>query len=518
LRRTFCFVGLNAKILTVPLAAFFVGLLLPGAVGYWLLQRQAESATRDKAQAILQTLMAPPSATGEARTQSGKSCPAEIANFPARQGMRASGGDGKTAPFRFRQVALNPANPAHRADPYEACLITTFASHPETRQIEDTVQGKQGSFQVLAVPVIVSQDRCLRCHGTPGAAPAWRAHSSGKTAGFGWKKGQVVGASILYVPNDLPRAGARQAFFTILKLVGLVSLLATGLLLWRTQTLITRPVRNLLTTSEAIRRGDWKARFSAYWPDELAELATSFQNTTLWLRGQVAKEEKLRALFQQFVPASVAARALGTDADQFLTGTRHPVTVLVLNIRNFKLLMEHLPPEQTVSTLNEFFCAVNQVIVANKGLVSKYLGDSVVAIFGMPMGNGDHALQAVRAAMGIPSALQNLYVRLSESYGWELGVGIGISTGEPIVGYFGSSAHMEYTVLGEVAVEAHRLEEATKSVPEEDTILISEATYRCVMSDVHVYDLGERAGAGGKPIHAYVVQGFRSEARSALAA
>ena len=141
-----------------------------------------------------------------------------------------------------------------------------------------------------------------------------------------------------------------------------------------------------------------------------------------------------------------------------------------------------------------------------------------MALFGMPLGQDNHALSAVRAALSIPAALQNLYVRLDDKYGWELGVGIGISTGDLIVGSFGSSVHREYSVLGDVVGEAHQLEAATKGVPEEDSILISEATYRYVMSDVHVLDLGEKQNAQGKSIHAYAVQGFRNEVRSSLAA
>ena len=73
-------------------------------------------------------------------------------------------------------------------------------------------------------------------------------------------------------------------------------------------------------------------------------------------------------------------------------------------------------------------------------------------------------------------------------------------------------------VLGDVVVEAQRLEDITKGAPEEDSILISESTYRMVMSEVHVLDLGERTGPNGAPIQAYAVQGLRSEARSVMAA
>lgn len=495
--------GLSAKILAVPVIVFFIGALIPGIIAYQLLQRNAERETHEKALMLLRTLDAVHRYADE---EIGKRLGERHAASGAAKGvnathqvMRRYETDVHGLPYLFRQVAENAPNPAQRADEYEARLIASFDADHKLRQIEDETWRKDGLYYVIAIPITAAEDRCLR--GTKNVNPD-----------------KVVGASVIYIPTAFTRQQAANLFWTVFKIVGLLTVVCLGLLVWRTERLIARPVRQLLATSQAIRRGDWGAKFDSRSADELATLASSFQDTTLWLREQVAKEEKLRALFQQFIPASVAARALGKDADEILAGTRHSVTVMIINIRNFKLLMEHLPPEQTVTTLNEYFSEVNKVIVANRGLVSKYLGDTVMAFFGMPLGKEDHALDAVRAALSLPAALQNLYVRLEENYGWELGIGIGITTGEPIVGHFGSSEHMEYTVLGDVVSEAHRLEKLTKDVPEEDTILISEETYRRVMSDVHVFDLGEKTTPDGKTIHAYVVQGWRSEARKVLAA
>jgi len=416
-----------------------------------------------------------------------------------------------------RVAALNPANKENAATEHEARVIATLAADPGLKRLEDEVTREGVRCWMVAVPVAVTQDRCLRCHSVPKAAPAARLKAGG-TGGYGWKRGQVVAASIAYVPVDPARRQAAGIFWSILRVCGLFGAGAAVLLWWRLRTVVAGPLAALSESSRALRRGEWNTRFPAGSHDEVGTLGATLQETTMWLRERVAQEEKKRALFQQFIPASVAARSLGLEADKILTGARQSVTVMIINIRNFKLLMEHLPPEETVATLNEFFTEVNRVIVAHHGLVSKYLGDTVMAFFGMPVDDRNHALDAVRAAMAIPQALQNLYVRLDERHGWELGVGIGITTGEPIVGHFGSSEHMEYTVLGDVVVEAHRLEALTKGVPEEDTILITEATYRMVMSDVHVFDLGERPAPDGTPVHAYAVQGFRSEVRSALAA
>jgi class 3 adenylate cyclase/HAMP domain-containing protein len=386
--------------------------------------------------------------------------------------------------YTYRRVRNSPASPT-KPDGYESQLITSFSTGGMQKLDGTTVRDGQPCY-VIAAPL---------------------------------KDGEAVdGVEALYVPVGDGAARTAAAYWTAFKLLGLLTILAALILTWRTYILVAVPLRRLLATSQALRRGEWGARFTMGSKDEVAALAHSFQDTTHWLREQIVKEEKLRALFQQFIPASVAAKALGKNPETVLAGTRHSVTVMIINIRNFRLLVDNLQPEQTVATLNEYFSEINRVIVANKGVVSKYLGDTVMAIFGMPLGNNDHALLAIRAGLSIPRALQDLYVRMEDRHGWELGVGIGIATGEPIVGHFGSSEHMEYAVLGDVVVDAHRMEELTKSVPEEDTILICEETYRAVMSEVHVYDMGEKQTSDGRTVHPYVVQGFRSEARSVLAA
>jgi class 3 adenylate cyclase len=472
--------GLCVKILAIPTIVFVIGVAVPGVMAYRLLQVNAEREIRHSAQAIHRALLG----SGE---------------LPAKEKG--------AAPYRFRRAVTSSSDTANRPDPYETQLIASFQADKNLKRIEGEVAPEGKSQYVIATPIIASEDR--------KPLPAGKGKPQTDT---GWKKGQVIGVSALYVPAGEARAQASLIYQTTFRIVALLAFLCAALLLWRTYAMVVKPMNRLLETSKAIRRGDWGAKFHARFPDEIASLTHSLQETTLWLRERVAREEKLRAMFQQFVPASVAARALGKDSDKIIAGTRHSVSVMIINIRNFKLLMEHLPPEETVTTLNEFFSEVNQVIVSHKGVVSKYLGDTVMCVFGMPLGNEDHALLAVRAAIAVPRALQNLYVRLEENFGWELGVGIGIATGEPIVGHFGSSEHMEYTVLGEVVVDAHQLEKMTKSVPEEDTILVDEPTYRMVMSDVHVYDLGEKQASDGRTLHPYVVQGLRSEARSVLAA
>ena len=472
---------------------------------YHTMLRDAELETHVRARTILQTL------ESQRRASAGSTGD----GYHAYARLQSSGGPTPAGmPYLLRIVAMNPANPAHKPSLYENGLIAAFQTQRALPRIQEVHTDAEGNrYAVCAAPIVASAQNCASCH----------ARSLGHTTtrhaeGFGWRKGEVVGATVVSVPMEPAVSYAAFTFWGWIRVALGMALLSLGVAFFLFHRSVAVPLAQLTSTLQELRTGNWRARFHTKAPAEMKHMIEEVQDTTTWLTEQIAREEKLRALFQQFVPAPVAARALGKEAEEVIAGAKQPVTVLVLNIRNFGLLMEHLPPAETVTTLNEFFTEVNKVIVANGGIVSKYLGDSVLAFFGMPVKTQDHALQAIRAALAIPPALQNLYVRLDEEFGWQLGVGVGISTGEPIVGHFGSSEHMEYTVLGDVVKEAHALEKASKSVPEEDTILISETTYRLVMSEVHVFDLGNRPGPNGKPIRAFAVQGFRSEARSALAA
>lgn len=482
------FRSLSLRLLAIPVSLFLVGALVPGMVGHLLLQRSAWREAHEKAVTLSATLRAVEQ-VAQPEAKNGPNGAGTTDASPARlvdDVVRAYQSGPKEVPFAFRRVAEQAGDGFEAAEGIEAGIVSSFAADTRLRQYETEVQRNGQRTLVYALPVIAN--------------------------------GKTVGATIVYMPMGFYFAQAARIFWSVGALIGLLAFLCSALLALRVRKHIAKPAAEMLATSQAIRRGDWNARYQLTTSDELARLAGAFQETTRWLRERLAHEEKMRAMFQQFIPASVAAKALGKDADRLTTGTRHAVTVMMINIRNFKLLMDHLPPDQTVSTLNEYFSEVNKVIVANKGLVSKYLGDSIVAMFGMPVGTSNQALDAVKAAVQIPQALQNLYVRLDEEYGWQLGVGIGITTGEPIVGHFGSSEHMEYTCLGDVVVHANWLEELSKAVPEEDTTLIDEPTYRRVMSEVHVFDLGEKTTASGHTIHAFAVQGLRMEARQALAA
>ena len=508
--------GLILKLLAIPLVFFVVGVAVPGFFGYKLLDRNAEREVEEKARMLSRTvdsfLMATKGAKPGAASSDSIRCEA---GYELRRAMRRHEAGPREVPWRFKHAALNSTDKQNRADAYESRLIATFEADRTVRKIEETANIGRG-YHVIAKPTVATES-CLRCHGDPTAAPVKKREEYGRVAGFNWRKGQVVGATVIYVPTSYVESQASNIFWTLLKIVSLLSAMCCALLIWRVRSVVVTPVKRLLETSWALRKGDFTATYpKAGTADEMDELAEGFEEATHYLKARLVAEEKTRSLFQQFIPASIGAQALGRDPNAVMKGNRQAVTVMIINIRNFKLLMANLEPDHTVNTLNDFFSTVNKVITDHNGMVSKYLGDTVLAFFGMPVAGDNHALNAVKAALELPKALQNLYVRLDEKYGWELGIGVGISTGEPIVGQFGSSEHFEYTVLGDVVGDAHKLEEVTKGIPEEDSIVIGESTYREIMSQVQVFDLGEKQLRNGSMVRAFAVQGLRTEVRETV--
>jgi class 3 adenylate cyclase len=154
---------------------------------------------------------------------------------------------------------------------------------------------------------------------------------------------------------------------------------------------------------------------------------------------------------------------------------KQEITVLFSDVRGYTSLTEGLAPEQVVELLNEWFEEATRAIRRHGGIVDKFIGDAVMALFGVPEPRDDAAACAVAAALEMRNALAALNLRQSVRGGLEIRVGIGIDTGEAVVGYFGSHLRRSYTAIGDSVNTASRLESATKDFPGCD-ILISQRT------------------------------------------
>ena len=134
------------------------------------------------------------------------------------------------------------------------------------------------------------------------------------------------------------------------------------------------------------------------------------------------------------------------------------ITVLFADIRGFTRISEHAPPEQIVSLLNRYFSAMTDIIFAHGGTLDKYLGDGLMALFGAPTTTPEDASNALNAAVAMQRRIIGINDELRTEGFSELGVGIGLHTGEVTVGYIGSERRSEYTAIGDAVNTASRLE------------------------------------------------------------
>jgi adenylate cyclase len=189
----------------------------------------------------------------------------------------------------------------------------------------------------------------------------------------------------------------------------------------------------------------------------------------------ITSEKKLKSTMARYMSPEVAEQLLAAG-EAVLGGKDQEVSILFSDVRNFTGVSEALGARETVSMLNEYFERMVDVVLNHKGVLDKFIGDSVMALFGVPF-NGEHdADDAVRAANAMFVALRALNVSRRRQGKSAIDIGVGISTGVVVVGNIGSTRRMEYTVIGDSVNLASRLESATKFYGAK--VLLSEYTRR----------------------------------------
>jgi len=217
--------------------------------------------------------------------------------------------------------------------------------------------------------------------------------------------------------------------------------------------------------------------------DELEDLARGFNRMVDGLK----ERDKLRTTFGKYMTAAVMDHLLGGKVA--LGGESLRVTVLFTDIRGFTTISEHMDPQHLVALLNEYFTEMVNIVMEEGGVVDKYIGDAIMAVFGAPVSKPGDAVNAVRAAVRMRQALQDLNGRLATRGQPPLKTGIGIHTGDVVAGNIGSERRMEYTVIGDAVNLASRLESNTKVLGV--NVLISQDTYEVTKSAVETRPVRE---------------------------
>jgi adenylate cyclase len=174
------------------------------------------------------------------------------------------------------------------------------------------------------------------------------------------------------------------------------------------------------------------------------------------------EKAKLRAVFSQYVAGPVVDRILQDPARMRLGGERKELTVLFSDIRGFSLFSEGMPPVELAAFLGEYLTPMTELVLASGGTLDKYIGDAVMAIWGAPIDEVDHAARACEVALKMQEALVALNKRWSKEGKPAVAIGIGLNTGAMAVGNMGSAARFDYTVLGDQVNLGARLEALTK--------------------------------------------------------
>jgi class 3 adenylate cyclase len=181
----------------------------------------------------------------------------------------------------------------------------------------------------------------------------------------------------------------------------------------------------------------------------------------------------LRQSFALYLAPAVIEKMVASNKTPALGGEMRDVTVYFSDIADFSSFAEKIPPGDLVAAMNEYFSAMTDIIERHGGFVDKYIGDAIVAVFGAPLDDPDHAGNAVRAALACTARLGELD-RVKAAFGGSARQRIGLNTGAALVGNIGSRRRFNYTVMGDMVNLASRLEGANKFYG--TTILAAEAT------------------------------------------
>jgi adenylate cyclase len=199
-------------------------------------------------------------------------------------------------------------------------------------------------------------------------------------------------------------------------------------------------------------------------------------------------QELLTISFQRYMSSQLLERILKSSKPVSLTGEKKEVSILISDIRDFTPLAENMATEDLVEFLNQYFETMVSIVLKNEGLLDKFMGDAVMALFGAIYSHEDDPLRAVRTAVEMQEGVKELNAKWSKENKAQIVVGIGISTGEIIVGNIGSDQRMEFTGIGQNVNYAQRIEALTKVFS--SSILVCESTYNQVQDSIHATRYG----------------------------
>jgi adenylate cyclase len=335
------------------------------------------------------------------------------------------------------------------------CALGTAAGQPD---VDSAMVSLAGSAQSRIAEISGARWSLLAGRLSPDDDSAW------------W----VIGLPLLAVEQPFMRV-ERAVLATALAAIVLASLVSSVL-----SRSLTRPVNSLVEATGRVEEGDFDARVEVTSIDEMGTLARAFNDMTHGL----ALKEQYRGVLDKVVSRDIAEELLKGEVK--LGGEKREVSVLFADITGFTTITDGMSPPDVIALLNECMERLTDVVEREGGVVDKYVGDQVMALFGAPVTRGHDSLRAVRAAMGMQRAMAELNEERARRGERPLEVSIGINTGQVMAGNMGSPSRLNYTVLGDGVNLASRVEGYAPSAG----VLITDRTFAQVSEYVRVQDAG----------------------------
>lgn len=356
-------------------------------------------------------------------------------------------------------------------------------------------------FNVSGYAVMVDGEGHVIAHHDParldrdvsGYAAVQQARKTGAVGSIVAKNDRGEDKLFVYRPVKSPETEARQSWILLTEIdaaellqpvnklrdelaVGIVILLLMSLVVaHQVSVSVQRPLEALGEFAHRIGSGDLTARTGVTGQDVAGRLAATLNQMAAGLQ----ERDHVKEVFGRYIATQVSDEILKGQVD--LGGAERNVTVLFSDIRNFTGMSEQMTPQQVVAFLNDYFTEMVDAVFENGGVLDKFLGDGLMAVFGSLDDDPGHPRRAVLAALRMQALLAKINgVRAMEARP-PIAIGIGIHTDAVIVGNIGSRKRLEYTVVGDGVNTSSRLQALNKEFG--TTILISETTYDAIKGE-----------------------------------
>jgi adenylate cyclase len=269
---------------------------------------------------------------------------------------------------------------------------------------------------------------------------------------------------------------------------------------------ITNPIEILSELALQIKKGNFtsKAKNQIYSKDEVGQLAHAFDDMVDGLK----ERDKVKNLFNKFHGSSITDEML--QGEIAVKGSNKNITVFFSDVRGFTAFSEGHTPEEVVSMLNEYFAIMVRIINKNNGVVDKFIGDAIMAVWGAPKSTGNDTYWCIKACLEMRKALNDLNeLRITRGQ-TPIMIGMGVHAGPAISGTIGSEERMEYTVIGDTVNQTSRIEASTKAFGAD--LLISNEAAEEIKSNFKLEFAGSAEVKGKvEALKLYKVRGYIKE-------